>query len=205
MPVSPGTRQVTIGGAIAADIHGKNHHVAGSFARHVLSFDLLGPTAIANRHPGQRPELFWATAGGMGLTGIITQATIQLKRVETSLVQGGHGATADIDGRWPYSPSTTEVPLHGGMDRQPVHGAATSAVGHYQRRLRRAWTTCRPRPAASRSNSTREPGSARRHVPVRPAQQIPVRLANEAWYRKAPRLREGEIQTSGSSSTRWTR
>ena len=73
VPVSPGTRQVTIGGAIAADVHGKNHHVAGSFAPR----QRLRPAAARRRagdgYPrGGDPGLFWATAGGMGLTGLIT-------------------------------------------------------------------------------------------------------------------------------------
>src|SRR5579862_9641121 len=96
VPVSPGTRQVTIGGAIAADVHGKNHHVAGSFARHVLSFDMLASDG-ESRTVTPDDELFWATAGGMGLTGFITRATVQLKRVETSLCKVDTVRTADID------------------------------------------------------------------------------------------------------------
>src|ERR1035438_1916153 len=98
VPVSPGTRQITIGGAIAADVHGKNHHVAGSFAMHVPSFDLLLPGGELRTVTRQSdPVLFWATAGGMGLTGLIVQATVQLKRVATSRVRVDTVRTADID------------------------------------------------------------------------------------------------------------
>src|SRR6516165_2404998 len=102
VPTSPGTRQVTVGGAIAADVHGKNHHVAGSFARHVRSVDLVLPggelrTLTAESDPG----LFWATAGGMGLTGLIVRAVIQLKPVATSRVRVDTVRTADIDETMP--------------------------------------------------------------------------------------------------------
>jgi decaprenylphospho-beta-D-ribofuranose 2-oxidase len=98
VPVSPGTRQVSVGGAIAADVHGKNHHVAGSFARHVRWFDLLLPDGREQRvTPAGDPALFWLTAGAMGLTGIILRAQIQLTKVQTSRVRVDTDRTADID------------------------------------------------------------------------------------------------------------
>lgn len=82
LPVSPGTKFVTIGGAIANDVHGKNHHSAGCFGNHVLSFRLLRSDGIVRECSlEQEPALFAATIGGLGLTGLILSATLQMKRV----------------------------------------------------------------------------------------------------------------------------
>jgi decaprenylphospho-beta-D-ribofuranose 2-oxidase len=83
VPVLPGTRQVTIGGAIGADIHGKAHHAVGSFGNHVVSLDLVtADGALHTLTPDD--ELFWATVGGMGLTGVVVRARVRLHRVETA-------------------------------------------------------------------------------------------------------------------------
>lgn len=82
LPVTPGTRFITVGGAIANDVHGKNHHRAGSFGRHVRSFELRrsdGSRRICS--PDDDATLFAATIGGLGLTGLITWAEIQLERI----------------------------------------------------------------------------------------------------------------------------
>jgi len=84
IPVTPGTKFVTIGGAIANDIHGKNHHAAGTFGAHVLRFELVrstGERLICSAE--EHPELYRATIGGLGLTGLITWAEIQLKPVQS--------------------------------------------------------------------------------------------------------------------------
>jgi len=86
LPVTPGTKFVTIGGCIANDIHGKNHHRAGTFGRWVLSFDLLRSDGSFHCSPTENRELFDATIGGLGLTGLITAATIQMRRVDSPFV-----------------------------------------------------------------------------------------------------------------------
>jgi decaprenylphospho-beta-D-ribofuranose 2-oxidase len=87
IPVTPGTKFVTIGGAIAADVHGKNHHKDGSFGNFVVELDLLIADGTTQRiSPLINPKLFWGTIGGMGLTGLILRAKIQLARIETSKI-----------------------------------------------------------------------------------------------------------------------
>ncbi len=200
VPVSPGTRQVTVGGAIAADVHGKNHHVAGSFARHVLSFDLLLPGGELRTVTSQGdPALFWATAGGMGLTGLIVRATVQLKRVATSRVLVETVRTADVD-------ETMAVLAE--HDRAYGYTVAWSDSLARGASLGRSVVTsgdfAEPAdlPAADRQDPFAFRPGARLGVPpgFPPGliNRYTVGLANKAWYLKAPRRRSGELQTIGT-------
>ena len=97
VPVTPGTKFVTIGGMIAADVHGKNHHGAGSFGEHVESLDLaLADGSVATCSPTQEPELFAATCGGMGLTGVILTARFRLMRIESPFIRQETYRTANL-------------------------------------------------------------------------------------------------------------
>lgn len=88
VPVTPGTRYVTIGGAIAADIHGKNHHRDGSIGAWIESLNLITAVdGLVTVSPGSDPQLFWATIGGMGLTGVIMSARIKLIPIDTPLME----------------------------------------------------------------------------------------------------------------------
>jgi len=200
VPVSPGTRQVTIGGAIAADVHGKNHHVAGSFARHVRSFDLMLPSGEQRTvTPEDDPALFWATVGGMGLTGLILRAAVQLKRVATSRVRVDTVRTADIDEtmavlaehdrRYGYTVAWSDSMARGGsLGRSVITSGDFADLADL--------------PAGGKADPFAfRPGARLGVPPVFPPGLInryTVALANEAYYRKAPRHREGELQTIGT-------
>jgi FAD/FMN-containing dehydrogenase len=98
LPVTPGTKFCSLGGCLAADVHGKNHHVDGAFSQHVTSARII-PADGAERiiSPDKNSDLFWATAGGMGLTGFITEVSLKLKKIETSWMAVKHTPTKDLD------------------------------------------------------------------------------------------------------------
>ncbi len=98
LPTTPGTKYVTVGGAIASDVHGKNHHVSGSFGNFVLDLTLLTASgAVLLCSPNEQADIFWATIGGMGLTGVILSARIQLVKVESAYAQVAYRKTKNLD------------------------------------------------------------------------------------------------------------
>lgn len=88
LPVTPGTKFITVGGAVGSDVHGKNHHVDGSFSNHIVEMDLvLASGEVVTCSPEKYPDLFEATCGGMGLTGLITRVKFRLKKIESSYIK----------------------------------------------------------------------------------------------------------------------
>lgn len=97
VPVTPGTRFVTLGGAIACDVHGKNHHRDGCLSNFIEEIELLTASSEVLTLTRDNPAEFWATVGGMGLTGVILSAKLRLKPIETTQIQTTYTRTADLD------------------------------------------------------------------------------------------------------------
>jgi decaprenylphospho-beta-D-ribofuranose 2-oxidase len=199
--VTPGTRQVTVGGAIASDIHGKNHHTDGSFAHHVaevvLETPALGRIAIS---PTTLPDFFWCTAGGMGLTGVMVEATISMLPVETASMRVDTARLPDLDAvmaamvsgddRYRYSVAWVDSLARGAALGRAVltrgdHAAASDLPAPVGRSARLAFG------AATR-------WAAPPWVPSGLLNPVTVAAFNEAWFRKAPRDRVGELTPIGA-------
>ena len=113
LPVTPGTRHITLGGALASNVHGKNHHKSGPIVNFVESFEILTEKGKFICTPKENNSLFYATIGGYGLTGIIQNATIKLKRIETAFINTrlikisslaeGMALCQELDDKYEYS------------------------------------------------------------------------------------------------------
>lgn len=194
LPVTPGTRNVTVGGAIAADVHGKNHHVDGSFGNHVQRLLLIdGSGTLRELRPeGESAALFWATVAGMGLTGVIVEASVSLIPISSSLIrvdtcrhrdlEGLMAAMVEADSLYRYSVAWVD-----GLDPR---GRGVLTCGDH--------ATREQLPPAQQTDplhyDPKSLTSGPRFLPGGLLNKFTVRAFNEAWYRKAPKQREGELQ-----------
>jgi decaprenylphospho-beta-D-ribofuranose 2-oxidase len=204
VPVSPGTRYVSIGGAIAADIHGKNHHVDGSFGDHVTELTLATPTGIHTIGPHNDAELFWATVGGMGLTGVVCDATIRLIGIETSAMRVDTERCSNLealmatmeerDGAYRYSVAWIDCMAGGRHLGRSVltrgHHAAQEDLLEPSRQARRLGGIDAEHPLKF---APREKARVPRAAPGGLLNPTSIRAFNEAWYRKTPRREIGRL------------
>ncbi|MEZ5184667.1 MAG: FAD-binding oxidoreductase [Candidatus Nanopelagicales bacterium] len=195
VPVTPGTRFVTMAGAFAADIHGKNHHRDGTFSQHVDEIAMMladGSEVTAKRDD----PVFAATAGGMGLTGIITSLQMRMRRIETSRIVVDTTRTNDLD-------SLLDAML--AADRHATYSVAWVDTLARGKHLGRAVLTTGEHarrddlPTRMRANPlSYEPRQLLRTpawMPNWALGQFSVSAFNEVWFRKAPKQRQGEIQS----------
>ena len=201
LPVTPGTRQVTVGGAIASDVHGKNHHADGSFGSHVRSIRLLLSSGEAvTVGPDRDPELFWATVAGMGLTGVILEATFGLLPIETSRMRVDTDRLEDLDAlleamsderdEQRYSVAWIDLAATGKhLGRSVLTRADHAVVGDLPRRERGEALAFIPRQLLT----VFAPVPGRGLLTHRS-----IAAFNALWYRKAPRRERGGIETIGS-------
>ncbi len=202
VPVTPGTRFVTIGGAIASDIHGKNHHRDGSFGQHVTRMRvMLADTTVVELGPDERAGndhgLFWATVGGMGLTGVILDATFRLIPIETSRmavethrigdVDEIMARMADSDANFRYSVAWIDL-LAGG--RNLGRGVLTNGE-HATRDDLGAGEAVDPLAYDGRQLVAVPPVMPPRGV----INRLSVNAFNELWYRKARRGRHTGVES----------
>ncbi len=190
VPVTPGTRYVTVGGAVAADIHGKNHHRDGSFGDQVVSLELVTADGrVRTTGPDSDPALYWATVGGMGLTGVITSVTLRALPVESAYIRVHTERIPDLetllrrmtesDADHHYSVAWIDTLARGrslgrSVLTQGDHATAAELTGAA---ARHPWVP------------PREPRVGVPFTPPGLVSRPGVRAFNEVWFRKAPRDR----------------
>ncbi len=200
--VTPGTRQVTVGGAISSDIHGKNHHHDGTFTSNVSSLVLETPALGAmSVSPSRDPDVFWATAGGMGLTGLISEATIRLLPIETASIRVDSERTPDLeatmirlaegDARYRYSVAWIDCLARGrSLGRSVVDFGDHARLEDLPPKRRHPEHALRFQPMAGpQAPPWTPPGLLNRWS---------VAAFNELWYRKSPRRRVGHVMPAAA-------
>jgi decaprenylphospho-beta-D-ribofuranose 2-oxidase len=198
VPVTPGTRFVTVGGAIASDIHGKNHHVDGSFGASVVRLSLLMASGeVVELSPSTQPELFWATVGGMGLTGIVVDATIRLIPIATSRLAVDTDRLPDLDALLAAMEEGDEWFRYSVAWIDPMARGKHLGRGVLTRADHAPVDMVAPKQAVD--PLAYDPQQRIAVPPVVPGPGVinhsTIKAFNELWFRKAPRRRVSQIMS----------
>jgi len=186
LKVVPGTKFVSVGGAIASDVHGKNHHRDGGFGDHVTSFGLALPSGeILTCSREANTELFWATIGGMGLTGVITEATLRLRTIETGWLTQQTQVAGNLDAAIDALDQTAMAPYSVAwidcLARGPALGRSLIYTADHAGTIEKdRLGAALPRYPAPRAGRLSVPGL----FPSFALNQLSVRAFNELYFRR---------------------
>ena len=199
LPVVPGTKFITLGGAIASDVHGKNHHKDGSFGNFLKRVLILNSSSeiieIGPNHPFSKDEIemFWATVGGLGLTGIIIEATFSLKKISTSFMKVHTMRCNNIDSMMRKMIETDEE-----------YEYSVAWIDSLNKNIR-GILTCANHATQNEVNNKKinekliykNKNSFNMHsfFNINLINNLSVKLFNELWFRKAHKKNKNEIQT----------
>lgn len=181
LPVTPGTSHLTLGGAIANDVHGKNHHTAGTFGCFVQRLELVRTSGdVLLCSPGENPEFFAGTIGGMGLTGAITWAMIQLRRVDSPFLRVTSRRFRDLDeffdldleskDQHEYSVAWIDCAAKGRSLGRGIYSVADHAASAAH-------------PRSDENSGTRRAPNVPFYMPVSPVNHLTLAAMNSLYYR----------------------
>ena len=202
VPVSPGTRFVTVGGAIAADVHGKNHHIDGSFCNFVDYIKLIdgrGKQITLSPYDSEKSKYFWATCGGMGLTGLIIEAKFSLIPIETSFMNVVSQRIDDLDtlmhrmkendAKYKYNVAWIDsLNVNGrGVITSGEH-ALENEINNYFSKEKLNLLKYESKAIANTPNL----------FPRGILNRLTVKIFNEAWFRKVPKNGKNSFETISS-------
>ncbi len=196
VPVTPGTRFVSLGGAVAADVHGKNHHVDGSIGSHLDWLELVdGLGRVRRLSPSEHAEEFWASVAGMGLTGVITRVALRLRPVETAWMAVDTVRCPDLDAvmdtlrehdrSFGYTVAWVDLSTRG---RATGRGVVTSGDHASRVQVTAAGHCGDPLQYAPAAGWTVPP------LPVGLVGPAAIRAFNEAWFRRSPKAEHARPQ-----------
>jgi decaprenylphospho-beta-D-ribofuranose 2-oxidase len=188
VPVTPGTRFVTIGGMVASDVHGKNHHADGAVGSHVSAIVLAG--ADGERRtltPDGTPAEFWATVGGMGLTGTIVEVELALKRIGSARLLVDTDRLPDLDASF--------AALREGAEHHRYSVCWIDLVATGKHLGRSVLTQGEFADDGDLAYAPGQPLPAAPPAPNALLNKLSIRAFNELWFRKAPKHRVGQLQS----------